>query len=498
VTEVQSPSLSDLSVPTPCLSEVAALLARLNQSEIRYCYWGDRSQLRPALLGEAGLELLISPHDAEPMAQILGQSTCRRCGAFPAPSPARSESFLGLDEPTGGLFHLRLHYHLTSGSKCPGALPWEPLLLSTRTFSRSEGLYVADPQLQLLEFAVRKALNIGWGDFGMASPGRLAFDADGLRKFRSLVALTDPHRLSCLAGMLLGPDSARLLSEIASGRPPTLYTMHCLRRTIQREVRVSNSDSTVEVTGQRWWKRLFVPRRNGPRSLHRGLVIAFLGVDGSGKSTIVTELNRWLQGRVDTTWVYFGGGQGPISPVRRALRAIASRARRGRRSARASARPGGLGHSTSYIRTAGEIMWVLLLARERRRRATRVRQVRSQGGIALCDRFPQSQQVGNDGPWLGHWMEHRSWVKRTTARKELEAIQCAERLRPDLVIRLNVTPLVALQRKPGSAADRNANLQLLKQLRFAQETQVIEIDATRPLGQVLIDVKREIWRRVSG
>jgi thymidylate kinase len=114
--------------------------------------------------------------------------------------------------------------------------------------------------------------------------------------------------------------------------------------------------------------------------------------------------------------------------------------------------------------------------------------------IVLCDRFPQSHQVGNDGPCLGHWIDHSSWVRRTVAREELAALKVADRLRPDLIIKLNIAADVALQRKPDTPpAMLHTKLRVLEQWRVAEGTRIVEIDATLPFERVLLEVKRAIW-----
>src|SRR5699024_5811741 len=42
-----------------------------------------------------------------------------------------------------------------------------------------------------------------------------------------------------------------------------------------------------------------------------GKIVCFIGVDGSGKSTLTKDLNKWLmKGKVENTKVYMGSGDG--------------------------------------------------------------------------------------------------------------------------------------------------------------------------------------------
>ncbi|MCV4821040.1 hypothetical protein OFM15_33690, partial [Escherichia coli] len=42
----------------------------------------------------------------------------------------------------------------------------------------------------------------------------------------------------------------------------------------------------------------------------QGLVIAFVGSDGAGKSTVTREIRKWLRYKLDVHGYYMGSGQG--------------------------------------------------------------------------------------------------------------------------------------------------------------------------------------------
>ena len=205
------------------------------------------------------------------------------------------------------------------------------------------------------------------------------------------------------------------------------------------------------------------------------------------------ELSAWLAPHLDVTTIYFGSGLGPASTGRRALERAARLVKRARPSAKASGEVS-RGQSRSRLRTAGELFWVLSLAKERASRTAEARWARNAGQVVICDRYPQSQFVGNEGPWLRHWIDHPSFLRRAVARQELEVIEQAERQRPDLVLRLNVPESVALQRKPDTPVPLlRRKLDILARLTFPPEVEVVDLDATRPLEEVLLEAKRRVW-----
>jgi thymidylate kinase len=235
----------------------------------------------------------------------------------------------------------------------------------------------------------------------------------------------------------------------------------------------------------------------------RGIVVAFIGVDGSGKSTLTRAMAGWLSPAVSTMVLYLGSGKGPASAPRRALRLLASLARTIglARAADADAPAAhrlagqhGTVNAASSMRSVGDALWVLSLARERRRRVRRAREARNAGMVVLCDRYPQSQLPEfNEGALHDRWRHHRSWLLRLAARKEYDAIRYAEADPPDLIVRLQVQPELASLRHPEMPPELlRERVQMVNALRFQPPTRVVDIDAGQPLEQVLLQVKQAI------
>jgi hypothetical protein len=144
------------------------------------------------------------------------------------------------------------------------------------------------------------------------------------------------------------------------------------------------------------------------------------------------------------------------------------------------------------------LVWVLSLARERRRRALQARRAKGRGMIVLSDRLPQSQFPGwNDGPRLTRWLEMGSWVRRRAARMEQAAFRLAELSPPDLVVKLHVSPEVASRRKPETPQEQlRTGIDMVRRLQFPATTRVLDMDAEQPLDQVLLQAKRAVWESI--
>ena len=118
--------------------------------------------------------------------------------------------------------------------------------------------------------------------------------------------------------------------------------------------------------------------------------------------------------------------------------------------------------------------------------------------LVLCDRYPQTTISGfNDGPLLTGLANHPSALLNRLGAWERSVYESAVGDGPDLVIKLRVSPEVAVARKPEMSKDeierrRNA----VAAIQYGSRCLEVEIDADRPLDVVLLDVKRAIWERL--
>jgi thymidylate kinase len=73
----------------------------------------------------------------------------------------------------------------------------------------------------------------------------------------------------------------------------------------------------------------------------------------------------------------------------------------------------------------------------------------------------------------------------------------AERYPPDLVIKLIVSPEMALRRKPETGADEvQRRVEALRTLQWAPPTRIVEIDADQPAERVFREVAQAVWTHV--
>ncbi|HEX7336552.1 MAG TPA: hypothetical protein VF252_05020 [Gemmatimonadales bacterium] len=501
---------------SPPLGVVTELCRCLEDSGVVYCHWKSNEHLGPGTRGETDLDILVDRESAAQLPLLLSKAGYKQMSAPPERSYVGIEDYLALDHTTGKLVHLHLHYRLVLGEKFLKGyrLPWEGRLLARRQLDHELGIYVTPPELELIVLVVRAALKLRRRErFGFGGAGPL--DADFFREFRWLAARVDAGRLASEATELLGSRAASSLARMLQ-TPPDRRALTRFRKEVAPVTDAWRTYPAAQAARRRWarearartaklWSRLAgkrpVTRFSNPRG---GVIIAFLGADGSGKSTVTGAIDQWLSWRAHVVRLYFGFGDGPVSPLRRPLQALKShyarrRARTGVAPAPSSA-PAGTERTAQPVwsdvpRVIWRILWSWSVVREKQSRLRQAQAARNHGWVVIGDRYPQAQIMGlGDGPLLSQWERHPwAWL-RGAARRELEAYRAMERITPDLVIKLNVTPEVSARRKQDVSLDSLARrVDVVKRVQFPAGVRIEQVNADQPLEQVLLQVKRAVW-----
>lgn len=505
------------------LAPATRLLDALHERDIRYCHWKSNEHLLAGLAGETDLDMLFDRRQYAEVTVALAECGFRRFDASPRSRYPAIEDHIAWDCETGRLVHCHTHFQLVAGEPHLKGyhLPWEAQCLETRQWNEDAGVYVADPNLELLLLLVRYATKLRARDRALHRVGRRYPSASFEREYLWLLDRIDQKRVLALCSSLLGERAERACADLLVP-PVTPGRLLRFRHAASEALARYRSHGLVAGRVRRWgrelaWLASGVNRRylglrsTQPRrrtSPSGGLLIAIVGCDGSGKSTLTQAIAGTLGRKLDVCRIYFGSGDGAVSPLRWPLRIARQGAVRAglmpahsARNSGATAAAGASSASFSLRRgalRAGRIVWALVLAFEKRGRLERAWRARDRGMIVIADRYPQMQLAGfNDGPLLGDLAASRSAVLRTLARWEASPYRRADAQPPDIVVRLDVSPAVAEQRKPETGrAEIERRVQAVRALRYRDGAAVIEVDADRPAMDVFRRVRSAIWQNL--
>lgn len=224
------------------------------------------------------------------------------------------------------------------------------------------------------------------------------------------------------------------------------------------------------------------PARPAPRARPGG-VIAVVGCDGAGKSTLVADLHARLAAERPTELVYLGQGSGRVLDrvvgVPLVGRLVGRYLRR--RSARAHAddgRPGSPDRVTALV--------IHLLSRRRYATFRRVLALHRGGATVITDRYPQAEVPGFyfDGPGLTAGASSSGLVRWLAAREEGLYRRMARDV-PALVIRLDIDAATAHARKPDhKLAMLRDKVRVIPTLAF-NGAPILALDGRDPYPEVL-------------
>ena len=486
------------------LETVARLIERLNAEAIAYCHWKSNWALEQSLAGAADIDLLIDRREAPAFRAVL-QSLGFRPAVEPGVAPLPSvEHFHALDQPSGELAHVHAYYRVISGDSLGKnyRLPLEAMLLEDVT--RIGEVKVPSQAAELVVFVIRMSLK-------HASLVELALVTRSWDEVRAEAAWLTSDDVRAKALRLVGqwlPGFDAALFEHALDAlliPAPLWRRVLLGRRVRRELRPYARHGRLRA----WWigvrtltGRLAVRVHGSRKKLapaSGGAVIAFVGAEASGKSTMLEVVERWLGRHYTVRRVH--AGKPPSTALTAipnlllpALRALLP----GQRSTAVSARLVAVDDAGASKGPFPLLFGIrsVLLAHDRRSLLMRAFARSANGEIVLCDRYPSTNEGAVDGPQL-----QSSDVSALGALRHrlagLEARLYRDVPLPDLVIQLTAPLEVTLERNRSRAKSEPPEYVLSRHARSAglefEGARLAKVDTDRPLGDVRSEIQRIIW-----
>jgi thymidylate kinase len=480
------------------LSLVRALCTTLEAENVGYCHWKSTAFLDRSASAERDLDLLVRRTDAAAFAAILRRfgfkEARKRSGTLPAVT-----DYFGYDREANKFVHVHVHYQLIVGDDMTKnyRIPLEKQILAV---SIRDGIFRISPrEVELIMFVIRMTLKHSAWDAVVAGQGRLP--AAARKELDYLRDRTDP---SLLSGFLrkhmpfvdeavfaactraLAPNS-RIWSRMQSARRLHTQLKPYARRSRAVDVLLKFGRRTKRALSRRFSE---IPADR--RLLTGGVIIAVVGGDGSGKSTVVQELAQWLSKDFTTVRIHFGKpprswrtyllhGALKLSKLRPARRHPVARAPEEGRQAAQESSAAHLLQSLLYVS----------VARDRYSTYVKARQFAANGGIVVGDRFPLSEIESMDRPKLARSSGHGGRLVRVLAQWERRYFEAF--MPPDVLLILRVSPEIAVERKREERPEVvRSRCREVWELDW-RGTQARVIDADRSPADILADVKAVVW-----
>lgn len=474
----------------PLAARLAAALAR---ASVSCCQWKGAWKRSQWSAGDGDIDLLVDRASRAAFERVMSDTGFRPVVPDPAFAIPGAVSWLAPDPDGDRMLHVHAHYQLFVGRAWSTVLHLPLERATLQSAMRGHWFDVPAPEYELLLLVLQSTLRYRLsGLFRRGDPAWLVSlqphlqHLEGEADFFELAAIIEQF-LPQLSPICFG----RCRAALHAGASPLRRL--AARRELLWQLRLHRRRAPVSVMPRRAWHGLrsvfsrVTGKRASPHGLKRlatgGAVIALAGPDGAGKSTCATALHRWLGSELRACHAHLGR-----PPRGRATLLVGGALKASRRldRARGLTKPSAL---SAHL----ELARCVCTARDRYRLYRRVTRFATDGGIAVCERYPVPEEHVLVGP---SWVQDRAMAAsgRLAARlRRIEAGYYDRIAMPDLIVILRVDPATAVRRKPDEPEPY-----VRARARSVQNTDWTRrgghlVDAERPLRDVMRTIREYIW-----
>lgn len=454
------------------------LFSSWNENCISYCHWKSNEHLYEGLDGETDLDVFLKPDDKIKAELYLIQLKYIKCVVQKSNRYLNVDEWIGFDEITGRLVHVHLHFQIITGTKFNKeyVFPIDDLIIDTRILNKETGVYTTSYELELVILYSRIVLK-------SRDKKHIKPNNDYKKEIAYLKERYSKGVLRSILNKLVSDDAIVLYNYIEQEKlnDKEWYDIfHIVYKWLKPYRSKSQIDVLIRYNYYKFFNRivrtlnsrydsLFITKKSMP---DKGVSICFIGVDGSGKSTVCKEISKWLSWKLENHVFYLGSGDG-YKRQRCILSRIISKIQH---------------PEASLLRIAKYYMHQL----------KRADKYINQGGIALFDRFPQNQFEGiYDGPKIATQYASKMNQKnvRRFAQKEKKIITDCQLYQPDLLFKLVIPAEESIRRKHDSEDMIRRKVEITEKLYFEQ-SETYMIDATQDYDQEILAIKQKIWQKI--
>lgn len=462
------------------------VFGQLENNGIRYCHWKSNEHLLEGMNGVTDLDVLADISQKEQCEKVLHELRFLKVKAPVGNRYRYVDDWIGMDYDTGEMIHFHLHYRIVTGKQYrkEWVLPWSRLALKYRVKDDNLGVYVMNPNMEIIVLYTRIIMKTKYEE---EKKDTINVPEEYIREIRYLKKITEKQEIRRFMKMMYKETDdvfEKCLFKESFAKEEYIKYKNYIWEKLKKFRTESNDKTCIMHYTIKYFQKFqkFLDNRNIPVITKKtpnkdGLLVAFIGADGAGKSTMTENIKTWLNWKIEVHKFYLGSGDGLKKPISYKIYSN-------------SAIP-------VMVRQWAGAFFYIFMSGYLNRTLKRIKAYCKKGGIALVDRFPQVQYNGlNDGPKIktnisGEYVP--ASIKRKFEKKEYADFKEAVKYQPDVVIILDISPEESVRRKhENTLAEMKRKIASLNNLKF-EDSKVYHIDAVKNMNEEILEVKRIIW-----
>lgn len=468
------------------------LIEKLKEKNVKYCHWKSNLFLNEALAGYDDLDLLVDKKDIDSF-EIAILSMGFKEGSNKNISFSSIKHFYGYDKSSGNILHLHVYYQIKTGPSWTKSMrfDFEEYLLDNLIIHES-GMPVPDKHIEFTMFIFRIMLKYS--------------------KLNELILVNKEHQrtLKEIEYLMLDMDEKKLeiflelyfeniSKEDIFSYVSIIQNSSNLKRYISGK-KVKNKLSKYSYTGfvqeninnvtqflYRVINKLFLKQK---KKLHTsGILIVVAGLDATGKTTITTELKKWLGKNLTTKMIHFGKPSSTFLTYPFNILIKLVRKNSDNINLKSSIKTDDKAKSFLYIARQ------LILAYDRYNLAKKSWNKVSNGEIVICDRYKSEDYGVMDSKRLNPSLYTGLKLKLA----QLENNFYNKMPKPNVLFYLNVPVEIAVVRnkeriKEGKESEEFIRIRHEQNqgLKYKAKNNYL-IDTNKDYADVIKDIKTKIW-----
>ncbi len=495
------------------MSSIHNIFEEFEKQEIKYIHFKSNCHLDESFNGFGDFDVLVDPKRLSDVETILLKYNGKRFNSFYYGRYPGVDNWLVFDDMTGDIKHFHLHCQIATGKAQVKeyVIPWTEVMLDSRIKDTEWDIYIADPNIELLLLAVRSVVKSKTGDYLKTFLGAYSQHRDLKEEWDKLHEVTEEEKIIKYIDMLFLPGYREKLKRIVMSDKISGRDFRVLSKIIRKQFsdyrRMSGFHASLSSVKQKALIKYFRHRNHRFDACHlikktgltSGTIIAFVGVDGAGKSTVTKEMQKWLQRKMECHRFYMGEGDGKLPLFVAVMKKLRGHAGTNKSDASSVNGNDSLKKLTGlkYIKKMIKAKMILSIEKRNRKYLIRMNKYRINGGISLLDRYPQTESAGNnDGPKLEVLFKGYRVTNsiRRLMERERRCLSIVEEIKPDVIFRLNISAQESMKRKPEQTDIEvfQKKIDELNRLRF-QGARIVDINAAQSYESELLDIKRAVF-----